>query len=146
MAALGDEDVCGLDVAMDDAFAVGGIQRVGDFDGEPSRTSISSGRPAMRCFSVTPSRYSMAMKAWPFCFADVVDGADVGMIQSGSGLRLAPEALERLTDLWATSSGRNFSATKRSQARVFGLVDDAHAAAAQLFDDAVVRDGLADHS
>ncbi len=31
------------------------------------------------------------------------------------------------------------------QPRVLGLVDDAHAAAAQLLDDAVVRDGLADH-
>ena len=30
------------------------------------------------------------------------------------------------------------------EARVFGLVDDAHAAAAKFFDDAVVRDSLAD--
>ena len=32
-----------------------------------NRVSISSGRPAMRCFSVTPSRYSMAMKGCPSC-------------------------------------------------------------------------------
>ena len=31
------------------------------------------------------------------------------------------------------------------QAGVLGLVDDTHAATAQLLDDAVVRDGLADH-
>ena len=29
---------------------------------------------------------------------------------------------------------------------VFGLVDDTHAAATKLLDDAIVRDGLADHS
>ena len=31
-----------------------------------SRISRSRGRPAMRCFRVTPSRYSMAMKARSF--------------------------------------------------------------------------------
>ena len=31
------------------------------------------------------------------------------------------------------------------QLHVFSLVDDAHAAAAQLVDNAVVRDGLAEH-
>ena len=38
----------------------------------------------------------MAMKAWPFVFADVVDGADVGMIERGGGLGFALEALESL--------------------------------------------------
>jgi hypothetical protein len=32
-----------------------------------------------------------------------------------------------------------------AEARVLGLVDDAHAAAAELVQDAVVGDGLADH-
>jgi len=32
------------------------------------------------------------------------------------------------------------------QPRIFGLVDDTHAATAQLLDDAVVRDDLVDHS
>ena len=43
----------------------------------------------------------------------------------------------------ATSSGKNLRATKRCT-RVFSFVDDAHPPAAQLLDDAVVRDGLAD--
>ena len=34
VAALGDEYIRGLDVAVDDAFGVGGIERVGDFDGQ----------------------------------------------------------------------------------------------------------------
>jgi hypothetical protein len=32
VSALGDEDVGGLDVAMDNAFAVRGVERVGNFD------------------------------------------------------------------------------------------------------------------
>ena len=34
MTTLGDKDVGGLDVAMDNAFAVCGIEGVGDLDGE----------------------------------------------------------------------------------------------------------------
>src|SRR5438105_4101079 len=57
MAALGDENIGGFDVAVDDALAVGGIEGLCDLDGRESRTSRSSGRLAMRCFSVTPSRF-----------------------------------------------------------------------------------------
>jgi len=32
------------------------------------------------------------------------------------------------------------------QLGVFGEIDDAHASATEFFDDAVVRDGLADHA
>jgi len=66
MASLGDEDVRGLDVPVDDAFGMRGIERVGNLDPQPSRTSVSMGLPAMRCFSVMPSRNSMTMKGWPF--------------------------------------------------------------------------------
>ena len=46
-------------------------------------------------------------------FADVVDGADVGMVQRGGGAGFALEAFERLRDRARRSSGRNLSATKR---------------------------------
>ena len=42
------------------------------------------------------------------------------------------------------SCGRNFSATKRSSRVSSSLVHDTHTAATELFDDAVMRDGLAD--
>ena len=34
MTTLGDENIRGLDVAMDDAFCVGGVKCIGDLDGE----------------------------------------------------------------------------------------------------------------
>ena len=112
VAARGDEDVCGLDVAVNDAVGMGGVERVGDFDSQRKQVSVSSGRPPMACLSVTPSRNSMAMKAWPFMLADLIDGADVGMVQRGRRLGFALETGESLRIL-ATSSGRNLRATKR---------------------------------
>ena len=83
VAALGHKDVCGLDVAMNDALGVGRIERVRNLDARASSVSISMAWPRS-CFSVTPSRNSMAMNDWPSCFADLVDGADVGMVQCGA--------------------------------------------------------------
>jgi len=41
--------------------------------------------------------------------------------------------------------GEEFQRDGASQPRVFGQVDDAHAALTQFFQDVIVRDGLADH-
>ena len=144
VTALGDEEIRRLDVAMNDAVGVRGIEGVGDFDGrEPEQSSISIGRPAMRCFSVTPSRNSMAMKAWPSLLADVVNGADVGMVESGGGLGFALEAAESLR-VSGDLVGQELQGDEAAELNVLGLVDDTHAAAAEFLDDAVVRDGLAD--
>ena len=144
VSALGDEDVRGLDVAMHDAFGVRGVQRVGDLDGERADCSISIGLAADAMLQRQAFQKLHGDEGLAVLFADVVDRADVGMIQRGRGLRFALKARQRLR-IRATSSGRNFSATKRCRRDVLGLVDHTHAAAAQLLDDAVVRDGLADH-
>ena len=65
VTSLGDEDIRGLDVAMDDALGVRGVEGVGDFNGEREHSLHFQGRPAIRCFRVMPSRNSMAMKGWP---------------------------------------------------------------------------------
>ncbi len=76
--------------------------------------------------------------------ADFVDGADVGMVQRGGRARFAAETLQGLRVL-GYIVGQEFQSDEAAEARVLGLVDDAHPAAAELLDDAVVRDGLADH-
>ena len=67
LTAFRNEDVGRLDVAMDNFFGVRGVERVGDLDGQGEQGLGVHGWPEMRCFRVTPSRNSMAMKAWPSC-------------------------------------------------------------------------------
>ncbi len=76
--------------------------------------------------------------------ADVVDGANVGMIERGRGPRFAPEALERLRIL-RQFVGQKLQGYAPAQAQVFSLVDHTHTTAAEFLQNAVVRDGLPDH-
>ena len=98
----------------------------------------------MRCFSVMPSRNSMTMKGCPACWSDFVDGADIGMIQRRGGLRFSLKAGQCLR-VFGHVVGQKLQRDESVQSYVFGLVHHTHAAAAELFDNAVMRDGLADH-
>ena len=67
MSALGDKDVARLNVAVDDTSRMSRIQGVGISMAKKTTSSVSNGRPAILCFNVSPSRYSIAMKGWPSC-------------------------------------------------------------------------------
>ena len=73
-----------------------------------------------------------------------VDGADVRVVQSGSSTSLAAEAFQRLGVICKVF-GQEFQSDESPKFGVLGFVDDTHPAAAQLLNDAVVRDGFADH-
>ena len=66
------------------------------------------------------------------------------MVQSGSSVRLALEAHQRLRVL-DNVIRKKFQSNKASELQVLGFIDDAHSASAQLVHDAIVRNGLADH-
>src|SRR6478736_3559433 len=63
--------------------------------------------------------------------------------QARCGLGFTAETLQSLGVL-GEFFRQEFQGYKTVEAGVFGLVDDAHAATAELLHDAVVRDGLAD--
>ncbi len=71
-------------------------------------------------------------------------GADVGMVQRRSRPGLASEAFERLRVV-GNLIRQEFQGDETSEFDILGLVDHPHAASAQFFEDAVVRNGLADH-
>ena len=72
-----------------------------------------------------------------------VDGADVRMIQCRGSLGFALKAAECLR-VFGYLVGQELEGDKATELDILGLVDHTHPAAAQLLDDAVVRDGLAD--
>src|ERR1700731_1812086 len=80
-----------------------------------------------------------------FALADFVDGTDVGMIQSRRGTSFPAEAFERLR-VSGNIFRQELQGDEATKLGVLGLVNHPHPPAAQLLDDAVVRDGLADHS
>src|SRR5208337_3397478 len=75
--------------------------------------------------------------------ADVINGADVGVIQGGSGPRLPLETCERLRVV-SDFVRQKLQGHEPVQSDVLGLVNHAHSATTQLLDDAVMGDGLAD--
>ena len=93
----------GLDVAVDDARRVSRVEPVGNLDrqieqfvdlvtGYPSRSRRRKPVPAYG-FSVWPSRYSMAMKGLPCMLPNLMDGADIGMVQCRGSAGFAQEAV-----------------------------------------------------
>ena len=142
-AALGDEDVGGFYIAVDDSGVVGGVEGVGAVDAdfeeafefERVRGDEVLERGAVEKFH--------GDEGAAVVFADVVDGADVGMVQRGGGTRFTLESFERLR-IVGEIVGKKFESDEAAEARVFGFVDDAHSATAEFFDDAVVRNCLAD--
>src|ERR1700681_4697275 len=76
--------------------------------------------------------------------ADVINGADIGMVESRCGLSLAAKSLERqpvLGDIFRKEFERN----KTIKAGVFSFVNDPHTATAELINNAVVGDNFTNH-
>jgi hypothetical protein len=144
MAALGHKDIGGLNVAVDDPFGMCGVQCVGNFNRQTDQEVALKGLSVdtmLQCRTVQ----KLHGDEWLAVFlADFIDGADVGMVQGGGCLSFALEAGQgqRIFDYVIR---QKLQGDKSVKTDVLGLVDNAHATAAQLLDDAVVRDDAVDH-
>src|ERR1700756_3162537 len=76
-------------------------------------------------------------------FADVVNGADIGMVESRGGFGFATEAPEGLA-VGRELFGKEFEGDEAVQTRVLRYVHHTHAATAEAFENAVVGDCCAD--
>src|SRR5450432_2712093 len=74
---------------------------------------------------------------------DIINRADVWMVQGRSSAGLAAKALDGLSVL-GSFFGEEFQRQAAAEPSVFGLLDHAHATAAKLFNDAIVADCLTD--
>ena len=129
---------------MDDSFAVRGFERVGDLNAD-----VEYGLSVERSAGDTvlqrhPIQKFHGDEGLAVLLPDVIDGANVRVAESGRGLRLTLKTGQRL---WVSGNflRQELECNETVQAGVLGLVDDTHPAAPQLLNDAVMRDGLADH-
>src|SRR5437867_9863904 len=77
--------------------------------------------------------------------ADIVNGADVRVIQRRGGAGLTLESLQRLA-LWRILIGQKLQGDVAAKASVFGFVDDTHTARPEFFENSIVGDGSAGHA
>jgi hypothetical protein len=77
-------------------------------------------------------------------FIDLVNRADVGMVQARCGLRFEEKAL-LLFPLFREMFREEFNGDGALQPGVFGFIDDAHASLAEFIENRVMRNLLSDH-
>src|SRR5262249_36032929 len=144
VSTFGHEYVCRLDVTMHDAFSVRYIQCVGNFNRNVQQL-FQFHRPTLdNVFQSFAIEVFHGDEGFASILTNVVDRTDVRMIQSGSGLGLTPKSLQTLAVVGYVL-GQELQSKKAAEASVFRLIDHPHAAAPKPFDDAVVRNRLADH-
>jgi hypothetical protein len=131
------KNIGGLDVAVNDVFGVCSVERVGDFDGESEEVFDVHGVAVDAVLERLAIEKFHGDESVALLLTDIVNRADVGMVQGGGGLRFALESRESLR-IARDILRQKFQRDEALEARVFGLVNDTHASAAELFDDAVV--------
>ena len=144
MAAFGDENVGGLDVAMNDALGVSSFESVGNFDGVIQNLAGKQGLFVDEMLQSVTVEELHGDEGTALVFADFVDGADVGVIEGRGGLGLAFETKQRFLVV-REIVGQEFEGNETVEFGVFGFIDDAHTTATEFFDNAIVSDGLAEH-
>ena len=132
--------LAGLMSLMNDANAAwAASQRVGDLRSarvEVSREIQGAAGNFIASESFRPG-IPPARKAFSGLLTDVINGTDVRMIQSGSGLGLPPKPFQGLAVLRQVF-GQEFEGDEAVEAGILGLVNHTHTSAAEFFQDAVV--------
>src|SRR5580698_6441183 len=80
MSAFGDEDVRGLDIAMDDAFGVGRVERVRNLDGKRQDRLRIHGTPAYAVLQRHAIEIFYGDEVLAFALVNLEDHADVGVV------------------------------------------------------------------
>src|SRR6266849_100491 len=121
-----------------------GVERIGDLDAQ-----IKRGLDLQRLASDPvperlPFQHFHGDEGLPISFVNLVDRANVRVIQGRRRLGLPPETAKGLCVV-GEFVGKELQGYEAAEPHVLSLVHDAHTPTAQFLDDAVVRDGSPDH-
>ncbi len=128
---LRKHDIGALDIPVDDALAVGLFEALRDLGGDVERLPDRE-RPFADPVPQGPAgAEGHGDESLPLVFIDLVDGADVRMVETGGDLGFADEA--RPLGVGAEHPGpEELQGDGPLELRVLGLVNDAHPPLAQL--------------
>ena len=142
--ALREENIGGLDVAMHDAFRMSSVESAGHLHRDVEQF-VHRHRLAI---DAMPQRLAFEQlhddERTGVLLVNLMNGADVGIVQRGCGAGFALKSLESLGVL-GQFVGKEFQSDIAAEAQILGLIDNTHPAATELLNDPVMRDGLADH-
>jgi len=137
--AFGDENVRRLDVAVDNTLGVRRIEGLGNLNRQVEQHIGFHRLSADPMFQGGPFHQLHGDKRLPVLLANIVNGANVRVVQCGGRLRFAFETRQRLR-IAGHAFRKKFQRYEAVQPGVFGLIDHAHSAAAQSLHNAVMRE------
>ena len=129
---------------MDDALCVRGVERIGDLHPQIQYQLYRHGLSANPMLKRLTVEKLHGQERPIVVLPDFINCTNVGMIESRSSPGFALKTLERLA-VASKIVRQEFQRCLAAQAEVFGLINDTHPAAAEFFQNAIVRDGLANH-
>ena len=129
MPPLGDQDVRGLDVTMNNAFGVSCVQSVCDFDGQ--RENFLGFQWATRDLMLQSQSVQVLHddEGLALMLTNLVNGANVGVIERGCRLRLPLKACQCLR-IVGYIVRQELKSDKAVQVYILRFVDNTHPAAA----------------
>ena len=140
----GHYDIGALDIAVDDLVFVGFLKPLADADCERQgffQLQRPGGNLVVEALAGNESHRD---EGSAFDFIDLVDSADVWVIEARRSLRLAEETLFLVT-IAEQMGAEELESNRTLELGVLGLVDDAHPALAEFGGDLVMGDGRANH-
>jgi hypothetical protein len=128
MASLSEENVRWFDVSVNDPFGVSGLQCIGNLHPHPNYLLIWERFADNGVFQRLAFEHLHNDEWAAVVLVNVVNRADVGMIQSRGGTRLSLQLLDGRAVEWQFL-WQKLECDKAAEFQVFGLVNHSHASA-----------------
>ena len=129
---------------MNDGLGVGGFESIGHLVAIFRDALNVYGLPGNAVFKSVAFEVLHHDETLAFILIHVIDRADMRMIQGGGGPCFALKTLDSQR-LSGKLFRKEFQGYMAAEPKIFGFIHHSHATAAELFENAVVENGLPDH-